>query len=103
MTPSFARNNGETAPHGGPAHDAAINKQMEEARAAGAENIRKNQVQVNIEGNRVGNNKPDLQYDLNDTHYNHEFDTTEASSLKHQDVVPKNDPAAVNTFGRTPK
>ena len=29
-------------------------------------NIRKNQTQVDINGNKVGNNRPDIQYDIDE-------------------------------------
>ena len=35
-----------------------------------ATNVRKNQTQIDINGKKVGTNRPDLQYDLNDIHYN---------------------------------
>lgn len=44
-------------------------------RKAGAENFRVNQQQVNYYGERVGLNRPDLQYDLNGVRHYEEFDT----------------------------
>ena len=34
-----------------------------------AKSIRKNQVQVDVNGNKVGNNRPDIQYDYEGKHY----------------------------------
>ena len=85
--------------HGGDAHDDAI-----EARIAilqttpGVENIRKNQTQVDFNGNRVGNNRPDIQFDQNGQHHNVEYDTDPNRSAHHATVIPANDPAAVNEF-----
>ena len=95
-------NDGVAPPHGGEAHDAAIDAKIAEARDAKAENIRKNQTQTDVHGNRVGDNRPDAQWDLNGRHYNYEIDTTEAGSLLHQRVVPGNDPNAINSFERLP-
>ena len=95
-------NNGNSNPHGGPKHDAAIDSKAAEARAAGAKNIRKNQAQTDANGNKVGDNRPDLQYDLNGTHYNIEFDNTDAGSQAHQQVLPQNDPNANNEFNILP-
>ena len=53
-------------------------------------NIRKNQQQVDIQGNTVGKNRPDVQYDKNEIHTNVEYDT--------QNVLPQNDPNARNKF-----
>jgi hypothetical protein len=39
-----------------------------------ATNVRKDQTQMDINGKKVGTNRPDLQYDLNDIHYNVESD-----------------------------
>ncbi len=95
-------NNGKSNPHGGPKHNAAIDSKAAEARAAGAENIRKNQAQTDADGNKVGDNRPDLQYDLDGTHYNFEYDNTDAGSQAHQQVLPGNDPNAINEFNILP-
>lgn len=53
-----------------------------------------NQTQVDINGKKIGNNRPDVQYDLNGQHYNVEFDTHPGSGLRHQQTVQANDPNA---------
>ncbi len=57
-------------------------------------NVRKNQWQVDVLGNTVGMNRPDLQYDLGGVHYNVEFDTDPAASLEHFSTIFANDPAS---------
>lgn len=59
-------------------------------------NIRKNQKQVDVNGNVVGNNRPDIQFDKDGVHTNVEYDTRKSSSLKHKEVLDKNDPTARN-------
>lgn len=43
-------------------------------------------------GNRVGNNRPDVQYDYNGQHYNVEFDNNSSNSVKHERTIRENDP-----------
>jgi hypothetical protein len=85
--------------HGGAEHNDAIDREIAELRKdPRVSDIRKNQVQADVNGNRVGSNRPDIQYNRDDIHYNHEIDTNESSSLKHQAELPANDPDAVNIF-----
>lgn len=58
--------------------------------------IRKNQKQVNFDGNVVGNNRPDIQFDKGEIHTNIEYDSKKSSSLKHQKELENNDPNARN-------
>ena len=91
--------NGGTAPqHGGKGHDKVINEDIKQLRNEGATNIRKNQQQVDINGNTVGKNRPDVQFDKDGVHYNIEYDTTVKGSMKHQKEIPLNDPNSRNTF-----
>ncbi|CCE06201.1 exported hypothetical protein [Bradyrhizobium sp. STM 3843] len=55
-------NGGDAAPHGASDHDGAIDDKVEELKAEGATDIRKNQAQVDANGNKVGTNRPDLQW-----------------------------------------
>jgi hypothetical protein len=91
-------NNGNAPAHGNPDHDEAIIEKAAEVEAAGATDIRKNQVQVDINGNRVGDNKPDLQYNLDGVHHNWEVDRAPARSLAHGEKIRANDPYAVCTL-----
>ncbi len=61
-------------------------------------NIRKNQKQVDIHGNVVGNNRPDVQFDKNGVHANVEYDTQTRSMNKHKQQVPNNDSQSRNKF-----
>ncbi|GHT27802.1 hypothetical protein FACS18942_07570 [Planctomycetales bacterium] len=92
-------NNGMTeTPHGGQAHDQAINDYISKLlKREKITDIRKHQVQVDVNGNRVGNNKPDIQFDYerpNGTkiHINVELDHIKANSLKHRMTILQNDP-----------
>jgi hypothetical protein len=59
----------------------------------GATDIRVNQQQVNINGIRVGVNRPDLQYTLNNVRAYEEFETQSwADVLAHQPRITANDP-----------
>lgn len=60
--------------------------------------IRKNQKQVNFDGNVVGNNRPDIQFDKNNVHYNVEFDTKKSTLERHKTIVESNDPNSINKF-----
>ena len=58
----------------------------------GATDIRKNQWQVDINGNVVGSNRPDLQYTLNGKRHYVEFDRNVGTSLPHRNAIVTNDP-----------
>ena len=86
-------NSGIGPKHGGTQHDNAINKLVEKLKGTeGVQNIRKNQTQVDVKWNSVGRNRPDIQYDKNDTHYNIEFDYSKTNSERHRETVTGNDP-----------
>jgi hypothetical protein len=55
-------------------------------------NIRKNQQQVDVNGNKVGTNRPDVQYDQGGCHTCVEFDTVPRNSKRHGEVIRGNDP-----------
>ena len=84
---------------GGEIHNKAIDDYIENIRKDNTvEEIRKNQRQVDLEGNTVGRNRPDVQYNKDEIHYNVEFDTKEHSSEAHKTVIEKNDPKSKNEF-----
>jgi len=89
-----ARPNGGIAPkHGGTAHNDAIDQRVRELRSdPSVSNIRKNQQQVDVNGNKVGTNRPDLQYDQGGCHRCVEFDSVPRNSTRHSDVIRANDP-----------
>jgi hypothetical protein len=66
----------------------------------GATAFRVNQQQVNVNGVRVGINRPDLQYTLNGQRYYEEVDTVLSTrGLPHAARIEANDPhGIVNLF-----
>jgi len=84
-------NGGKAKPHGGIKHNSAIDKYIDDLPKE-ATNIRKNQAQVEINGKKVGTNRPDVQYDMNGQHMNVEFDTKPDNGLQHQQTIQNNDP-----------
>ena len=91
-------NEGKAPKHGGTGHNQAIDTNIAQLKKEGATNIRKNQQQVDTNGNTVGKNRPDIQFDKDGVHYNIEYDTTTNGSLKHQTEIPLNDSNSRNTF-----
>ena len=86
-------------PHGGKIHNERIDKMIKKIKEDdGVNNVRKNQVQVDVNGNKVGNNRPDIQFDKNGEHTNIEYDTNKSSMEHHKKVVTENDPDARNKF-----
>jgi hypothetical protein len=69
---------------------------MRYLRTIGARNIRVNQQQVTVRnGQRVGVNRPDLQFDYNGRRYHVEYDTpTSGRGPGHQSRITSNDPDA---------
>ena len=92
-------NSGIAPPHGGKEHNKKIDNLIDRLqRDPDVSNIRKNQQQVDIQGNTVGKNRPDVQYDKNEIHTNVEYDTQNRSMQHHKKVLPQNDPNARNKF-----
>lgn len=94
-------NKGLAGKHGGTVHNKFIDDIIQEIinnTNGQAQNIRKNQQQHNFLGIKVGNNRPDVQYDYQGIHYNIEVDTTQSGSLRHRNTIPINDPNARNTY-----
>lgn len=87
-------NGGISRPHGNADHDAPITEKYNSIKDV-AKDIRKNQVQVDVNGNVVGNNRPDLQYNIDGVHYNFEVDRSEVNSERHRSVILNNDPYSV--------
>ncbi len=78
----IAPNDGIAKPHGGKEHNERIDKMVEVLKKdGGVKHIRKNQKQVDVDGNTVGNNRPDIQFDKDGVHTNIEYDT-KSSSMK---------------------
>jgi hypothetical protein len=97
-------NGGDAKPHGGKSHNERIDDLIDVLKSdKEVTNIRKNQKQVDINGNVVGNNRPDVQFDKNGRHTNVEYDTRSAASDKHKRTVSSNDPNSRNKFYRIKK
>ena len=73
--------------------NAAIDNRIREIKEQGGSNIRKNQAQVDANGNKVGNNRPDIQYDMDGVHHTEEFDYNPANSQRHYETIKQNDPS----------
>nr|WP_228530548.1 MULTISPECIES: toxin TcdB middle/N-terminal domain-containing protein [Myxococcaceae] len=88
--------NGQQAPIGkSPAQAAELARDIRAARAKGATDIRVNQQQVNAAGERVGINRPDLQYTLNGKRFNVEYDSPSSGrGPGHEARIKANDPNA---------
>ncbi len=81
--------------HGGSLHNSRLDELADAGIARGATDVRKHQSQVDVNGNIVGNNKVDLQMNLDQTHINIEVDRRASSSQRHLDQVSSNDRCAV--------
>ena len=79
-----------------PSQNAQIQADVEYLRTLGATNIRVNQQQLTMESRqRVGINRPDLQFDYNGRRYQVEYDTpTSGRGPGHQSRITSNDPDA---------
>jgi RHS repeat-associated protein len=89
-------NNGDSTIGTNPNQDAALRRDIEQARQEGATDIRANQEQTNAQGVRVGQNRPDLQYtDRNGIRHYIEYDQNPASGAAHAQRIQANDPAGV--------
>jgi hypothetical protein len=96
---SLLANRGFARPHGGARHNQVIDDQIERLRMDDSvTNIRKNQVQVDVNANREGNNHPDIQYDKDGVHHNIEYDTDPRKSEMHRLAIEQNDSSARNEF-----
>ena len=92
-------NDGNAKPHGGKKHNEKIDNMINILKKdKDVTNIRKNQKQVDVDGNVVGNNRPDIQFDKQGKHTNIEYDTRSSSLRHHKNIVPKNDPNSRNKF-----
>lgn len=88
-------NEGDAPKHGSTNHNDALDNRVKELETTdGITNIRKNQQQVDKNGNKVGNNRPDIQYDKEDGHHNEEYDHKKSNSDKHANTIKRNDPNA---------
>jgi hypothetical protein len=77
-----------------PRQNAQLQADIKYLRKLGAENIRVNQQQLTFRsGQRVGINRPDLQFDYNNRRYSVEYDSpTSGRGSGHQSRLTNNDP-----------
>jgi RHS repeat-associated protein len=76
--------------------NAYLQSKIEELRLQGATDFRVNQQQVDINGVRVGINRPDLQYTLNGQRYYEEYETSSlAAAEEHGPRILANDPSGI--------
>ena len=79
-----------------PAQNARVQQIVADAIARGARDIRVDQQQVNAAGERVGKNRPDIQFTLNGQRVYYEIDrSTSNRGPLHEDRIRANDPNAV--------
>jgi CheY-like chemotaxis protein len=79
-----------------PNQAAKLAQDIQQAQQEGATDIRVNQEQVNAQGQRVGQNRPDLQYtDSNGVRDYIEYDQDPASGAAHAQRIRANDPAGI--------
>lgn len=73
------------------AQNAQLQADIRAARSQGATDIRVNQQQVNASGERVGVNRPDLQYTLGGQRVYIEYDTNPTNGVAHGQRIMSND------------
>lgn len=79
-----------------PTQNAFVQARIQQLRNANATNIRVNQQQLDQLGNRVGINRPDLQYTLGGQRFAEEFDVpSSARGLAHLGRLLANDPSLI--------
>jgi RHS repeat-associated protein len=97
-------NDGDCKPHGGQKHNKAIDDYIEKLRNdPEVTDIRKHQVQVDVDGYRVGNNLPDIQFNKGGVHHNIEFDTKPNAAVNHMKAIRSNDPLSATKLINVPK
>lgn len=86
--------NGGVGPqHGGADHNDAIDTKAAELQEQGWTDVRKNQQQVDVDGNKVGTNRPDLQgTDPNGNRHAFEWGRSDSRLNDQADRIQYNDP-----------
>jgi hypothetical protein len=80
-------------------HERAIRAQVEELDATpGVTDVRVNQPQVDVDGNMLDANRPDVQWNEDAIHHNVEFDTDPRAAERHRIRIELNDPRSSNQF-----
>ena len=91
-------------PVGGNAiQNAVVQNRVRELDDLGARDIRVNQQQVDLNGQRVGTNRPDLQYTLNGKRFYEEYDPPSSNRGEpNKTRIEGNDPAGEVTLHTSP-
>jgi hypothetical protein len=89
-----ANNGNSTISTATPAQEAAVQRYVRKLQQMGAEDIRVNQRQVDINGRQVGRNQPDLQFTYQGKRYYIEWDRgTSDRGIPHGRRIKANDPS----------
>jgi RHS repeat-associated protein len=76
-------NDGNAKPHGNNNHNDAIDNRIDDLKKdPSVTDIRKNQQQVDVDGNKVGTNRPDVQYNKDGCHHCVEYDNVPKNSTR---------------------
>jgi RHS repeat-associated protein len=75
--------------------NAELARDIQDAYSRGATDVRVDQQQVNAQRERVGINRPDLQYTINGQRYYIEYDQNPANGLAHEQRILANDPTGI--------
>jgi hypothetical protein len=97
VSPNVPKQHPATRPIGpSPSQNAQLQADIQYLDSLGAKNIRVNQQQITVRnGQRVGINRPDLQFDYNGRRYHVEYDTPiSGRGSGHQSRITSNDPSA---------
>jgi hypothetical protein len=77
-----------------PTQNQRLQDDIDELQGQGATDFRVNQQQVDINGQRIGTNRPDLQYTLGGKRHYAEYDTPSSNrGIPHKERIEANDPA----------
>ena len=88
-----AANNGASTIGGNANQAAALQRYITQLKSMGAKDIRVNQQQVNINNQRVGVNRPDLQFTYDGRRWYIEWDTSKSlRGIPHGERIMANDP-----------
>jgi RHS repeat-associated protein len=86
-----------------PSQNAHLQARIRQLRRDGATDFRVNQQQVDINGRRVGVNRPDLQYTMNGRRHYEEFDIPSSNrGPAHESRILSNDPTGFVLLIRSP-
>ena len=79
-----------------PTQNAQLQSDIQALQARGATDFRVNQQQVDVSGQRVGVNRPDLQYTMNGKRHYAEYDVPSSTrGPAHKGRILSNDPAGI--------